>query len=221
MKAIIFDLDGTLFQTEKVGIPAFRETFRVLREKGELEGGIPSDEQIESVFGLTHEEIWERLLPGANEELKQKVDRLMLEKELEMLAAGEGALYPGVEETLRALHAAGWPLFIASNGVDPYVKGVLASKGLLSLFRGIYTAGSHGTSTKAELVNICLRKHAIHGGFMVGDRRSDVEAGKANGLVAIGCRYTGFRQFGSADELEEADVILESFPDLLSMVTRD
>ena len=36
MKALIFDLDGTLFQTEKVAVPAFQEAFVWLKNKGNI-----------------------------------------------------------------------------------------------------------------------------------------------------------------------------------------
>ncbi|SEN59530.1 HAD family hydrolase [Lihuaxuella thermophila] len=218
MKAIIFDLDGTLFQTEKLAVPAAEAMFRDLRELGLYSGETPSAAKIQSVFGMTHEEIWQRLLPEADEETRKKADRILLEKELEMLAEGKGALYPGVDETLKKLKNAGWPLLIASNGLLPYVRGALESKGLISLFEGIYTAGEFETGSKTDLVNICKERHGITSGYMVGDRRSDVKAGKENHLTVIGCRYSGFPQFGEHDELADADYIIGDFKELLSII---
>jgi phosphoglycolate phosphatase len=218
MKAIIFDLDGTLFQTEKVGVPAFRETFAQLRRDGLYQGELPTDEKIRSVFGMTHEEIWETLLPQSSDEVRHLADKLMLAKELELFEKGVGQCYPGVEETLNQLVAQGWTLFIASNGVGPYVRGALSSKGLISLFKGIYTAGDYETETKVDLVRICKETHGITHGFMVGDRSSDVRAGKENGLTVIGCRYADFPQFGKEDELQGADHTVSTFPELLIIV---
>ena len=48
----------------------------------------------------------------------------------------------------------------------------------------------------------------------IGDRRSDVEAGKANGLRVIGCQYEGFPQFGSKNELQGAN--LSYYPFVIS-----
>lgn len=219
MRGIIFDLDGTLFQTEKVAVPAFQETFRILQKNGWHEGNVPSEREIQSVFGMTHEEIWARLLPGSDEETKEKADRIMLEKELEMFEQDKGMLYPDVEKTLHELKQDGWALFIASNGAGPYVRGALDSKGLTSLFQGIYAAGDYETNTKVDLVKICKEKHGISGGFMVGDRSSDVEAGKANQLTVIGCRYVGFPHFGEEEELAEADYTIRRFAELLTLVS--
>lgn len=219
MDAIIFDLDGTLLQTEKVGLPAFREAFIYLQQKGLYDGEIPSDERIQSVFGLTHKELWTLLLPDSSEEVRNLADQKMLEKELELFEQGKGECYPGVVETLIQLVEQGWALFIASNGAGPYVRSALNSNGLISLFKGIYTAGEYETETKVDLVRICKETHHITHGFMVGDRGSDMLAGKENGLATIGCRYRGFSQFGRQDELREADHIVSSFPELLGIVS--
>ncbi|MBA4495851.1 HAD family hydrolase [Paenactinomyces guangxiensis] len=219
MKAIIFDLDGTLFQTEKVAVPAFQETFRYLKEKGRYSGPAPSVMEIQSVFGLTHDEIWQKLMPGADPLTKAEADRIMLEKELELLEQGKGELFPEVEETLRKLQRAGWGLFIASNGVGPYVRGALESKGIIDLFQDIYTAGDHETKSKVDLVRICKQNAGITEGYMVGDRSSDVKAGRENNLTVIGCRYAGFPRFGEEDELAVADYKIEAFKDLLTIIS--
>lgn len=217
-KTAIFDMDGTLFQSETVALPAFRRAFMRLREEGLYRGDPPSDGEIQSVFGMTQEEIWSRLLPEADEGTRKRADRWTLEEELAGLRRGEGRLYPGVAETLRRLKAEGWRLFIASNGLRSYLDGVLETFRLSPLFTGVYGAGDHGTETKEELVRMLMEEHGVTGGFMVGDRKSDVRAGKANGLKVIGCRYPGFTRFGREDELKDADVVVDRFPDILSVL---
>ncbi|MFO7288934.1 MAG: HAD family hydrolase [Bacillota bacterium] len=217
-KTAIFDMDGTLFQSETVALPAFRRAFMRLREEGLYRGDPPSDGEIQSVFGMTQEEIWSRLLPEADEGARKRADRWTLEEELAGLRRGEGRLYPGVAETLRRLKAEGWRLFIASNGLRSYLDGVLETFRLSPLFTGVYGAGDHGTETKEELVRMLMEEHGVTGGFMVGDRKSDVRAGKANGLKVIGCRYPGFTRFGREDELKDADVVVDRFPDILPVL---
>ncbi|MBH8607371.1 HAD hydrolase-like protein [Thermoactinomyces sp. CICC 10521] len=217
VKAIIFDLDGTLFQSEKVGLPAFLETFRVLKEEGLYREEMPTEDKIKSVFGMTHDELWQTLLPDATKEIREKADRMMLGFELELIGRHRGEFYPGVKETLHALKERGYALFIASNGVGPYVRGVLESGDLTSLFTGIYSAGEYKTKSKVDLVSLLKEQHQVTDGMMVGDRSSDVEAGKQNGLVTVGCRYSGFPQFGSRDELAGADHLISSFAQMLDL----
>ena len=218
MKAIIFDLDGTLFQTEKVAVPAFQETFRHLQTTGRFQGDIPDEANIQSVFGLTHQELWEVLLPGADRAVKEEADRFMLQKELELFRLGKGEIFPRVRETLMQFYEDGWPLFVASNGVGDYVRTALETKGLISLFKGIYTAGEYQTADKSDLVRILKNDHGVTDGWMVGDRSSDIKAGKENQLFAVGCRYTGYPCFGQENELDEADAIIHSFPELKQVV---
>ncbi len=215
-KAFIFDLDGTLFQTEQVAIPAFHRTYQQLQEQGLYQGDRPADEQVTSVFGMTSEGIWERLLPGASDEVKKRADDKWLENELDCLAEGMGALYPGVPRSLEALHGQGFRLFVASNGQGPYVRGVLQAFGIRSWFTGIYSAGEKKIFDKRQLVALLMKEHQVTSGWMVGDRSSDVQAGKANGLTVIGCRYAGFPQFGDEKELEDADQVIHSFSELLT-----
>ncbi|PTX58138.1 phosphoglycolate phosphatase-like HAD superfamily hydrolase [Melghirimyces profundicolus] len=217
-EGIIFDLDGTLFQTEKVAVPAFHRTFRRLRDRGLYQGTIPSDERIQSVFGMTQADIWERLLPGAAEEVKREADAMWLRDELDCLQEGMGGLYPGVTKGLRELKERGWRLFVASNGLGPYVRGVLDTFGLTFLMEGIYSAGEKNIRQKERLVALLKEEQGVSSGYMVGDRSSDVRAGKANGLVVIGCRYAHFPQFSNEDELEGADAVIRSFDQLLPLL---
>ncbi|WP_240512054.1 HAD family hydrolase [Paludifilum halophilum] len=217
-KDLIFDMDGTLFQTETVAVPAFRRTFQRLRVSGRVQGERPTDERVCSVFGKTPPEIWDRLLPGSSEEVKEQADQWWLQDELDCLSEGMGALYPGVEEGLRDLRDRGWRLFIASNGLGPYVRGILVTFGLTSLFSGIYAAGEHQIGEKKRLVGKLIQEHQVTSGWMIGDRSSDVQAGKANGLPVIGCRYADFPSFGEEDELEGADQVIDSFQEILEIV---
>jgi len=125
-----------------------------------------------------------------------------------------GALYPNVVETLIELKNLGYRLFIASNGLKDYVDGVLSSFRINHLFEAIYSAGEYKTETKKELVNKLLNDFNIKKAVMVGDRSSDVEAGKVNNLFIIGCNFG----FSSNGELKEADEIITNFKQLIDLV---
>lgn len=216
-EAFIFDLDGTLFQTDLVAVPAFHRTHRRLQEQGLYQGNPPTDEQVKSVFGMTPDGVWERLMPGASDEAKKIADDWWLQDELDCLAEGMGELYPGVDRGLEVIHRQGFRLFVASNGRDPYVRGVLRAFGISSWFTGIYSAGEREVFDKNRLVALLMKEHQVNSGWMVGDRSSDVQAGKANGLTVIGCRYAGFPRFSDRKELEGADRLIDSFSELLTL----
>ncbi|MBO8172714.1 MAG: HAD-IA family hydrolase [Bacillaceae bacterium] len=212
--AVIFDMDGTLFQTEQVAVRAFRRTFEHMKEEGLIKGKSPSDQEIKSVFGMTMEQIWQTLFPDESAEIRSKADRLMLEYEIDELGKGNGSLYPGVVDTLTRFEREGIPLFIASNGLDEYIRSVARHMDIESYFKDFYSAGRFQTRSKDQLVARLIRDYHIENGVMVGDRSSDIEAGRANHLFTVGCRFG----FSSPDEIKEADLLIERFADMIPPV---
>lgn len=216
-EAMIFDLDGTLFQTETLLLPAYHATFEQLRAEGLFQGETPDEKYMLSGLGMLLEHIWQLVIPDADVKVHRRADELLLQLQVEGMARGEGKLYDGVAETLRELRRRGVRLFIASNGLEAYVKGVIRHQGLKPLFEaeGLYSAGEYATRSKVDLVRQLLDKHGIENAWMVGDRSSDVEAGHANGLFVVGCDYAGFRKEG---ELDQADVRIADFRDLPALL---
>ncbi|KOR82193.1 HAD family hydrolase [Paenibacillus solani] len=210
--AMIFDMDGTLFQTETLLLPAYHQLFDILREEGHYEGETPDEELMLGCLGMLLDDIWKKVIPNGTPAAHRRADELLLLLELEGLNNEAAVLYPEVKETLEELHRRGVRLFIASNGLEHYVKGIAKARGIMPLFEGIYSAGEHGTASKVDLVRLLLEQHNIQDAWMVGDRSSDVEAGKENGQTVIGCQYAGF---GGKQELKGSDVIIQSFSQLL------
>lgn len=214
-EALIFDLDGTLFKTESLIIPAYHAVFEQLRAEHLYEGDTPPVERMLETLGLLLEDIWENVLPGISPQLMQRANELLWHFQKQGLENGSGELYEDVKTTLEQLHASGFRLFVASNGLQPYIEGVMTYKGLAPLFTGLYSAGGYQTASKVDLVKILLQQHGITNAWMIGDRSSDVEAGKRNGLYVIGCQYAGF---GQAEELQGADHIIHSFAELTDLL---
>lgn len=214
-EAMLFDLDGTLFQTETLLLPAYHATFDELRTKGLFTGETPPEERILGALGMLLEHIWERVLPDAQAATRQEADRLLIKHQMEGLQEGRGILYEGVAETLQVLRDKGIRLFVASNGLEDYVRNVINAKGLGHLFEGLYSAGQYQTRSKVDLVKILLETHRIGSAWMIGDRSSDVEAGLQNRLTVAACDYAGFRESG---ELEGAHIRIVSFAELLDYI---
>ncbi|TQK41899.1 phosphoglycolate phosphatase-like HAD superfamily hydrolase [Brevibacillus sp. AG162] len=210
--AILFDMDGTLLQTEKLSTPAFIRTFDQLRQKGLWQGETPDERELINVLGMTIEQIWDKLLPGASEEAIRSADDFLLDNEIQLLKERVTELYPDVISTLEKLHEKGFALFVASNGQGEYIDAICQEYELKPLMTDLYSAGRFRTHSKNDLVAKLLSDYKIGQAIMVGDRHSDVEAGKTNGLFTIGCDF-GFAKPG---ELDGADVIITSFSQLLN-----
>jgi phosphoglycolate phosphatase-like HAD superfamily hydrolase len=204
-------MDGTLLQTEKLSTPAFQRTFAQLREKKLWEGPTPNESELVNVLGMTIEQVWNTLLPGAGEETRKAADHLLLQNEIRLIQERVTELYPGVKETLQHLHEKGIPLFVASNGQEEYIEAICNEYELKPFFTDLYSAGRFQTRSKNDLVAKLLRDYQIKQAVMVGDRHSDVEAGTTNGLFTIGCDFG----FATEGELDGADRIIADFSELV------
>mgnify|MGYP005855591117 CR=1 FL=1 len=211
--ALIFDLDGTIFKTESIVLKAYRQTFHDLARMGFYHGAIPSDAEFLSTLGKIIPEIWAQLLPGASPEIKSKAAELMGNHEEKLLKSGEGMLFHGVDQTLTALKNRGCLLYVASNGTQHYIETVAYYTGIKNLFSGLYSSGGRKTKNKTELVKILLEENEISSknAVIIGDRFHDVAAGKELGLKVIGCKFG----YGALEELKEADIIIDSFPEIM------
>ena len=209
-KAVIFDLDGTLWPATEIAIPAFRQVLK------ELHLPEPDDETLARTLGYPLEEIWDMLLPKDKRHLSTIADELMEQAESQLLATGIGRTFPAVKEILVYIREQGFKTFICSNCQSAYVEFTPEALGISDLFNQKYCAGMYPGLTKAEMVEIIKTEHNITSGFMVGDRFHDIEAGKANELLTVGCAYGT----GHPDELKGADFIIDSFAQLQGIIGR-
>lgn len=70
------------------------------------------------------------------------------------------------------------------------------------------------TQNKADLVQLIVNKYSIEKGAVIGDRLSDINAAKSNGLVAIGCNF----DFAQEDELSQADIKINNLLELKTVL---
>lgn len=159
--------------------------------------------------------VWETLLPYHETAVREATDTYFLTRLVENIKSGNGALYPGVTELLEKLSAMGHTIFIASNGLIPYLEAIVSHYRLNRWVTETYSIEQIETLDKGDLVAQIVAEYDIQDGFVVGDRLSDIVAAKANGLIAIGCRF----YFSQDDELRQADHIIDGLaeiPDILA-----
>ena len=81
-QAMIFDMDGTLFKTETLLIPATARLFARLQNEGLYDGPVPTNEAMLSSLGMLLDDIWKRVIPTASDEARARANELLLEEEL-------------------------------------------------------------------------------------------------------------------------------------------
>ena len=210
---LIFDIDGTLFHTDTVTVPAVQQTL--------AEYGLPAaaEADITDFFGKPSSDFyaWLRSLcpPGiAVDEVVAAVER----RELANISQ-TGRLYPAMREVLTTLRARSRQMAICSNGRHVYVERVLAAHDL----GGYFDAVRHRVSerdTKPGMVGELLARLHSRPAIVIGDRHDDVEAAHQNGLAVIAASYG----YGRNGELTGADAVAAApleLPDLVqSLLSR-
>ncbi|HEX8170036.1 MAG TPA: HAD hydrolase-like protein [Thermoanaerobaculia bacterium] len=124
---------------------------------------------------------------------------------------------PGIVPALQQLATMAPSLYVATSKPHVYATRILEHFNLAPLFRGVYGCELDGTrSDKSELLAHLLEREGLRGEsiVMIGDRRHDIIAARANGAVSVGVTWG----FGSAAELQEAgaDAVVDTPDELLA-----
>lgn len=176
---IIWDFDGTLFDTYPVMARAFTETMN--------EAGYPAD----------YREVYDLMKIAISETVKkfqaeygfgQEVLDAYRARRIEFELAGARP-FPGVEEVLARVIAAGGDNFICTHRGDS-IYALLRQGGVEGYFKEITTSAHHfARKPSPEAVQYLLDKHGMDPAetLMIGDRPLDVEAGQNAGTA--GCFF--------------------------------
>ncbi|MGG4197284.1 HAD family hydrolase [Paenibacillus jamilae] len=213
IRSFIFDMDGTLFQTDKILESSLEDTFNHLKSLNKWEKETPIDKYRE-IMGAPLPEVWETLLPNHSQEVREETDAYFLERLIENIRSGKGDLYPNVMGIFRFLTENNCSIYIASNGLIAYLAAIVDFYHLDNWVTETCSIQQIESLNKSDLVTTIIDKYGITHGAVVGDRISDINAAKDNGLVAIGCNF----DFAQEDELAQADIVIEDLNELKSIV---
>lgn len=200
---LIFDLDGTLYNTESSIICAVNLLF------DELGLARPDVSDILANIGKTTVMFFKSLLP-AQIAPEAAADRFrILEREA---VKKSGRLYPGVQELLKKLKSDGCSLCVVSNGSLEYIELVLKSTGISGFFTRTYSAKYH--DSKATLIKelVTPDDRAV----IIGDTTADIDAAIKNNLPSIAALYG----YGDKKNLREATFTAQSAEEIDSCVRR-
>ena len=214
-KALIFDMDGTLFQTDRILDLSLDDTFNYLRTQGKWEGETPI-EKYREIMGVPLPKVWETLLPDHSIDVREQTDVYFLESLIENIDNSKGALYPNVKEVFSYLTKNNWSVFIASNGLKEYLNAIVRYYHLDNWVTETFSIQQIKSLNKSDLVQDIVKKYGITNAAVVGDRLSDIKAAKDNGLVAIGCNF----DFAQEDELAKADFVIDDLIELKEVLAK-
>lgn len=204
---VVFDLDGTLFDGAPLTLEAFRGAF------SSFGMAPPADDEILSLIGEPDEvaEAWfaGRAPAGVDAAaLVEAADRRELE-----LVRERGRCFPGVEEMLKGVRDLVEVMVMCTNGPPDYVEAALDRIGVTQWFEEVRPRVKGGPD-KAAAVGELVAARGVRRGIVVGDRCHDVEAARANGLLAIGAGWG----YGAEEELAAADTVAATPADVPALV---
>lgn len=208
IKHLIFDLDGTLWDTTEVSARAWNE---ILREDGRS-SLVATADILKREFGKTMTAIAESLFPELDEEVR---DELLLKccgsQAAFLEKAGPELLYPHVRETLIQLSKS-CRLYIVSNCQTGYIEQFMSKYDLEPLITDTECFGNTGKS-KAENIKYLIERNHLEEAAYVGDTAGDYDAATKAGVPFIFASYG----YGTVKDVPA----ISHFSQLLDFVSRE
>jgi HAD superfamily hydrolase (TIGR01509 family) len=208
IKAVIFDMDGVIMDSESIH-------YKI--EKAILKNNFNEPFEFEDharFVGQTTQNLWRTICKERN--LSQGFEILSLLDNadyMQELKSGDIQPVPGVIELIKRLHEIEIPMIVASSAIRENIEVVTDRFGITKYFQG-YVSGQDVERTKpnpdiflkaAEKLNIepenCL---------VIEDAKHGVEAAKAANMFCI-----GYRNLNSGDQdLSKADMIVDKIDEI-------
>jgi beta-phosphoglucomutase len=210
LRAVVFDFDGVLANTEPLHFRAFRDVLAQERIT------VTEAEYYERYLGYNDAGAYEaiatdRSLPWDAAKIAALIDRKAVL--LEALERGESLLFPGVREAIESL-ASHCPLAIASGALGAEIRRILEREDLARHFSAIVSSDDPVASKPApdayllavERLSQAVRLPLVHADCVaIEDSPWGIESARAAGLRTIAVTHTY-----PAAALAGAEVVVDS-----------
>lgn len=190
--AIIFDLDGTLWDSTA----SIRDIWNTVIEQETKKPSRLTQEDIRALMGKTMEDIAAALFPDDSISEQARLIGLCGEAENEYLARQGAILYDGLEDTLRSL-SRDHRLFIVSNCQNGYIQAFLHAHGLAEYFSDFEMSGRTG-HPKWDNIRLLMERNGLTEAVYVGDTEGDQNASRLADIPFIFAAY-GFGSVSDPD----------------------
>ncbi len=198
MKSLIFDIDGTLWDSRALVAEGYN-----IQLCAEGYDHLCVDAQVlRPLFGKTMSAIADVILAEIPVPERYALMERCMDTENQYLAQNECKIgYEGVKETLEELKK-NYRLFIVSNAQCGYPELCMEKLGIAHLFEGHLCFGDTGTE-KGETILELMRRHHIDDAVYIGDTQGDYEATLVANIPFIWCEFGFGDPEGYAAKLED------------------
>lgn len=203
--SIIFDLDGTLWDSTGVVVDSWNKT---LERYPEIKNKLTVDD-MKGIMGLVISDVAKTLFPDLEDAKRLELVKECCKDECKHLEEHGAILYDKLEETLEQLSKK-YPLFIVSNCECGYIESFFTSHGLEKYFADFEHPGRTGLN-KGENIKLIVERNNLNNPVYVGDTEGDQKAARSAGVPFIYARY-GF------GKVTDYDYAIDSFDELLKLL---
>ena len=207
LKAIIFDMDGVIIDSEPQHARAALRVFN-------RHGANTDYEYCASFIGSSTEKLVEDAIThfGLNITVAEMMKEMLEEKRLVAKEEGYPAL-PGIQKLVRTLQHSGISLAVASSSSQAEIERVVKHLNIRKYFTKLISSSSVNAPKPApDTFNLALKELGVNPkeAVIVEDSCYGIQAAKAAGCVCVG--YVN--PHSGEQDLSDADVILESFENI-------
>lgn len=220
VKAVLFDIDGTLIISGGAGATSWRDAFQEIY-------GVPADISQFSDIGMTDPVVGRKTFQAilhrdpTEEEFRHLLDRRLHHLRAAVARAEDYHVLPGVRDLLPRLLAQGLLLGLVTGNMEDAAHVKLSRGGL----NGFFAFGGYGSDSedRSELTRIALERAALVNGsrlpsdavLAIGDTPLDVTAAHSAGIACVGVATHNY----TVEELREAgaDYVLTTLSDGLPL----
>lgn len=213
IKTIFLDYDGTLHESIKIYAPAFRKAYKFLVSSGYAKEKEFTDDEISYWLGFSSKDMWKKFMPDLDDFIKSEASRIIGKEMLNQITLGNASLYESSIETLQYLKNKGYKLVFISNCGFYYMESHRKYFKLDKYFIEMVCSEQYNFIPKHEILSKIKNKFE-NDMVIVGDRSQDIESGKKNNIITIGCSYG----YGENSELKQADYIINNILDLTKLL---
>lgn len=182
IKAVLFDLDGTLIDTNKLILESFRHTFKSVlnREVSDEEITLLFGKPLDATFSLYDKERVKELISVYREYNKKNHDNMC-------------NAFDGAKELIKEIKSMGIKVGIVTSKKEDMAKRGMEINGILEFMDVIMTPEKteKHKPDKEPVIKACEELNINPSeAIMVGDSNFDIMSGKSAGSKTIAVKYT-------------------------------
>ncbi len=204
MKAVIFDMDGVLVDSEPLHYESDLELLKRL-------GVTVPEGYLDQFVGVTNAVMWEKIT--ADYSIDKNIEEILnaqLSLKLKLLKKADLKPIDGIPELLKRIRLTDYPIAVASSSSAIFIKQVLAKIGLDYYF-DVFVSGESVPRSKPE-PDVFLKAAAALGVnpedcIVIEDSRNGTLAAKRAGMKCVGYR----NPHPGNQDLSAAGLIVEDF----------